>query len=187
MKTTSNKSVPLLLLGIAGCLALLPWQRWLGGAPAHEERLTERIAQYAGLRQQEDWVSVYGLMDLRDRRAVPLPRFLTLYGLGAVKTVSIKEKSRQVDVGLGTANVVLTLEGELRLEKLPPNVRRSLQPQDPQQLRQTGDFATEWSWADGDWWLRMDKEALTGRTADGKEIAPAANQVVDPAQVPGKK
>lgn len=169
----------LLLAGIAGCLFLLPWDRWMGSAPRHEGRLTERIAEYVKLRQLEDWPGVYALTALSDRQRVPLARYLVLYGLGAIKANGIKEKVRQVDTAKGTAVVELTLDGELRLDRLSPQVRRSLGPQDPKNLVKVSDFTTEWAWIDGDWWLRMDREALTGVNSDGKQITPAGNTPTD--------
>ena len=174
MNALSNKPIVLLLTGgIAACIALLPWGRLLADAPDPEARLTQRVAEYAKLRQQDDWLQIYAMMDARDRKAVPLPRFLTLYGRGSLKTISLVEKAREVDLPKGMATVVMTLEAELQLDKLPAERRRSLGPQDPAQLRKSADFATEWFWDEGAWWLRMDVEAVTGRSADGKDIKPA--------------
>lgn len=173
MTTTAvNKTlIPILSIGILVCLALLPWKRWCGPDP--ETRLGVRIAEYAKLRKQEDWIAIYSLMDARDRKAVPLPTFLTLYGRGTLKTIELTEKVRQVDRPNATALVTMTLDAELQLDKLPASYRKSLGPQDPANLRKTADFATEWSWSDGEWWLRMDKEATTGKSSEGRDVTPA--------------
>ncbi len=177
MSVSSNKVVVgLLLAGIATCVALLPWGRWMGGVPLYEARLTERTTEYARLRQEENWPAIYSLSDARDRRKITLPKYLVLYGLGAIKANAIKEKSRQVDTANGTATVQMSLDGELRLDRLSAQIRRSLASQDPQDLHKVSDFPTEWSWSDGDWWLRIDREALTGRNAEGKEIKPASEK-----------
>ncbi len=167
--STRRFTIALLLVGIATCLALMPWGRWFGSSA--DEKLTRRIAEYAQLRQQDDWVNIYAMADARDRRAVSIQRFLTLYGSGAIRTVSLIEKSRQIDVSAGTAQVELTLDGELRLDKLPPAARQSLRMEDPAARRQSGEFTLHWAWQDGNWWLRMEREAVTGRTPDGKPIS----------------
>lgn len=160
-----------LSIGIVTCVALLPWGKWFGEAP--EVRLAARVAEYAKLRKQDDWVAIYSLMAPRDRKVVPLPNFLMLYGRGTLKTIDLREKSCEVDRPNAKAIVTMTLDAELQLDKLPPNVRRSLGPQDPAQLRKSSDFATEWEWADGEWWLRMDREAITGKNAEGRDVTPA--------------
>lgn len=169
MNSPSRKlTIVLLSLGIAGCIALLPWSTWFDKPPA--EKLSDRVAEYVRLRLQDDWVSIYGMMDARDRRAVPIQRFLVLYGSGAIRTVSLTEKSREIDLAAGKAKVELTLDGELQLDKLPAGARSSLRLQDPSALRQSGEFPTDWDLVDGTWWLRMEKQAITGRTPDGKPI-----------------
>lgn len=166
--STRRYTIVLLLVGIAVCLALLPWGRWFGASA--DEKLTQRIAEYVQLRQRDDWVSIYAMADARDRRQVPIQRFLTLYGSGAIRMLSLSEKSREVDLANGAAKVEMTLEGELQLDKLPPSARQTLRLEDKSALRQTGDFTSHWAWRDGNWWLRMEREAVTGRTGDGKPI-----------------
>ncbi|MFY9345838.1 MAG: hypothetical protein WAT39_25325 [Planctomycetota bacterium] len=169
--TRSNKPLLLALTGgIAVCAALLPWSRWLGPATDPHALLGDRAAEYARLRQAEDWVNVYALTDAHDRKAVPLVRFLSLYGRGTLKTKSLVEKSRAVDLPAGTATVTMTLNAELQLDKLPAAMRGSLGRQDPADLVKVTDYTTQWTWADGTWWLRMDPEAVSGVTAEGKAI-----------------
>jgi hypothetical protein len=168
--STRKFTAGLLSVGIVGCLALLPWGEWLRGRTSPDAALSARLAEYVALRQADDWVGVYALTDARDRKLVPIQRFLTLYGSGAIRTVALTEKSRQIDLAAGTAMVELTLDGELRLDRLPAAARRTLAPHDPSALRQSGEFTSHWAWRDGTWWLRMEREAVTGRTADGKPI-----------------
>jgi hypothetical protein len=165
----SNRTftIATLSVGIATCIALLPWASWFGKSP--DEKLSERIAEYVQLRLQDDWVNIYPLTDGRDRRAVSIQRFLSLYGSGAIRTVSLTEKSRQIDLEAGTAEVEMTLDGELQLDKLPASARSSLRMQDPAARRQTGEFTSQWAFYDGNWWLRMEREAVTGRR-NGKPI-----------------
>ena len=173
MKTPRNKSFTLLLLaGSAICIALLPWSRWMTDPDA---RLTARVSDYAKLRKEADWVKLYSMMDARDRKAVALPQFLTLYGSGALKVHDLTENSREIDVPNGTARVNFALDAELQLDRLPANVRRSLPAQDPAQLRKKESFDTFWYWESGEWWLRMDPEAVSRRSSDGKEITPVGD------------
>ena len=173
MKNSSNKLLAgALIVGTGACVALLPWSRWLAVEPDPEQQLTERIARYAELRQQADWVEIYALMDEKDRNKVPLARFMGLYGSSPLKVISITENSRKIDMAAGKAETNLKLEAELQLDKLPLQYRRSLGPQKPEDLRKTDDFSVTWVWADDEWWLRMDDEARTGRTKDGKAVKP---------------
>ena len=176
MSSSQNKSnkgvIALLAVGIAGCIYMMPWGQWLHAQPSHESRLTERIAEYGQLRQQEDWVKVYDLMDQRDRNKVPRGRFLALYGPGALKVNSIVEKSRAIDTDKGIADVTLTLDGELRLDRLPARIRSTLGPTKPEDLKKQSDFTVQWAWSDNEWWLRMDNAAVTGKNAEGKQITP---------------
>jgi len=170
MNPSSNKTFTLLMIGgIATCVALLPWSRWLANPDA---RLTDRVAQYAQLRKEGDWVKIFAMMAAQDRKVVPLAQFLTLYGSGALKVIEMKEASREIDVPHGTAIVKLSIEAELQLDKLPASYRRSLGPQDPSQLRKTERYNSHWFWDEGEWWLRMDPEALERRSSDGKAINP---------------
>lgn len=169
MKTSNNKfAIALLLAGIATCLALLPWGSWFG--PDYEQLLTDRVALYSELRQKDDWVKLYELMDERDRNAVPIRRFLALYGSGPLKVEALTEKSRSIDAEAGVADVELTLDARLLLERLPPRMRGSLQGTSPEDLQKTSEFTTQWAWSNDNWWLRMDREAVTGRNAEGKPI-----------------
>ncbi|MBL8727869.1 MAG: hypothetical protein JNM25_05530 [Planctomycetes bacterium] len=165
---TRKFTIALLLIGISACLALLPWGTWFG--KSFDEKLTDRVAEYVRLRIQDDWVGIYAMTDAKDRRVVPIQRFLTLYGSGAIRTVSLTETARQIDAAAGTAQVDMTLDGELQIDKLPPQARATLRLQDPTATRQSGPASFQWVLRDGEWWLRMDREALTGRTADGKPI-----------------
>ncbi|MBL9078262.1 MAG: hypothetical protein JNL08_12200 [Planctomycetes bacterium] len=169
MKTSPNRSVAaLLVIGSAICLALLPWSRWFG--KSLDEKLTQRLAEYVQLRIAEDWVSIYAMVDPVDRRVVPIQRFLVLYASGAIRTISLTETSRAIDLEKGTAAIEMTLDGELRLDRLPPETRKTLAPHDESSRRQTGAYTANWSLRDGQWWLRLEREAVTGRSSDGKPI-----------------
>lgn len=181
MNPSSNKTFSLLMIGgIATCVALLPWSRWLATPEARmadrvaqsEQRLTERVAQYAQLREEGDWVKIFAMMAEQDRKVVPINQFLTLYGSGALKVIEMKEESREIDGPHGTAIVKLAIEAELQLDKLPASYRRSLGPQDPAQLRKKERYHSHWYWDEGEWWLRMDPEAVSRRSNDGKDIKP---------------
>ncbi|MBL8748025.1 MAG: hypothetical protein JNK78_02620 [Planctomycetes bacterium] len=176
MNSFGNKSVTVLLsIGILGCVVAMPWGRWLHSAVEPEAALSERVAEYVRLRKADDWMAIYSMTDASDRQACPLAQYLSLYGMGTLKVVSLEEKKRKIDAATGEATVDMVLEGELQLDRLPPKVRRSLGPQDPSALRKSGPFATEWRWREGNWWLRMDREATTGLSADGKQVRPAGN------------
>lgn len=169
MSSSTHKfTLVLLVLGIGTCVALLPWSRWLG--KSYDEKLTERLAEYVQLRIDEDWVKVYAMVDAEHRRQVPIQRYLQMYATGAIRTVSLTETSRHIDTATGMATVDMTLDGELRLDKLPASARKSLRVGDASATRQTGPCTLEWKLRDGTWWLRMEHEAVTGRTRDGKPI-----------------
>ena len=171
MKSSTNKfPVVLLLIGIAICIALLPWGRWFDKSP--DEKLSERLAQYVQLRLQDDWVAIYGLIDAEDRRVVPIQRYLQLYGSGAIKTLALTETKREIDLATGTAHVELALDGELRLDRLPASTRASLRLDDKTATRQSGPCPLKWNLRDGAWWLRMDNQAITSRAEDGRQIQP---------------
>ena len=167
----SNKIVvALLLVGTAACLWFLPWSEWFGGPGSYERRLTARVQSYCELRQQDDWAKIYELMDLRDRAKVPIARFMALYGAGAIKVHDLQSVSQTIDSSSGVADVELSLTGELVLDRLPAKYRQTLTGYKPDDLRKEENFQVQWSWSDGDWWLRMDRQAVTGRTPDGRRI-----------------
>lgn len=169
MNANSNRLVPILLLiGIALCIALLPWGRWFG--KSRDELLSERVAEYVQLRLAEDWPAIYSLIDPGDRRIVPMQRFLVLYGSGAIKPLALSEISREV--GATEAEVELNLDGELQLDRIPQSARNSLAGHDPAARRQAAPFETKWKWRDGKWWLLLDEQARTGRV-EGRPIVPA--------------
>lgn len=171
MKAQGKLFPVLLVVGSAVCLALLPWSRWFGPSMEPNELLTARVGEYVKARTADDWVAVYGLTAARDRKAVPLQRFIALCGQGVLKTIGMTEKARNIDVPKGEASVTFALEAELQLDRLPPNVRHSLHVESPNDLRKTDEYASSWYWESGTWWLRMPPEAVTGRAADGREIS----------------
>jgi len=169
MSSSTNKyTVVLLLLGIGTCIALLPWSRWLG--KSLDEKLTERINEYVQLRIEEDWIKLYGMTDPEHRRLVSIQRYLQLYGSGAIRAIALTETSRSIDAEKGEARVEMTLDGEVRLDRLPAAARSSLRLDDPSATRQSGPCSLDWKLRDGNWWVRLEHEAVTGRSRDGKPI-----------------
>lgn len=183
MNSPRNKTFTLLMLGgIATCVALLPWSRWLADPDA---KLSARVAEYAALRKEGDWVKTFSLYAAQDRKLVPLTTFLQLYGSSPLKVLDMAESEREIDIPNGTARVKLTIEAELQLEKLPAATRRSLGPQDPAQLRKKESYDSHWYWESGDWWLRMDPEAISRRSSDGKDIKPVSATTNDDKRAGG--
>jgi len=173
--SSSRKVVAgLLILGIGTCIALLPWQRWLSGVPTHERILGDRVARYIELRKSGDWNAVYALMDPRDRARKTQFEYLRLVGNSPLKVHEMTDKAHTIDWQKGTATVTLSLDCELNRASLPAYIQNL--KADPGSTRKTDDFQTDWAWSEGTWWLRMDREVLTGKTADGRLINPQGPQ-----------
>lgn len=162
----------LLLAAILACIAMLPWGRWLQGPPPDARKLLdERVARYVALRKQDDWQTLYSLTDERDRKKIARPLFLTYFGQGLLKVQGVTEQSREIDVGKGVAVIKFEVEGELDYDSLPARIRSGMRGRpDAAALKRTAPLETEWSWNEGTWWLRMDRELVTGVTKDGKTI-----------------
>jgi hypothetical protein len=67
---------------------------------------------------------------------------------------------------------------ELVPAKLPERFKRGFRAPAPEQLRQRGEITVDWVWRDGEWYFRMDREIVSGRTEAGESAVPptSANQ-----------
>jgi hypothetical protein len=63
-------------------------------------------------------------------------------------------------------------------EKLPKPFD-TLQEEHEEHLRKTGSDELRWVWREGDWYLRMQREFITGKAPDGRAI-----QGIDPKAFP---
>jgi hypothetical protein len=176
--STSAKTI-LLLAATAVCLFLLPWKEWFG--PDFEAtartRLNQRLASYKELRISDGWEELYKMTDPAHREKVDLARFLQIYATGAVKILDVDTRRIEVDPKTRIADCTFAVKGEMVPSKLPPQFRKNLQlPSDPAErlaaLRTEDDVTISWIYKGGEWYFLMDREVLTGKSADGKDIVP---------------
>lgn len=138
--------------------------------PSREERLADRFDQYVSLRIADDTVALYEMVAPEQRAKMDLPTYIQFYGQGVFKTHSIVQHAVDLDVDLGTATMDVTTDGELNVDRLPPNVSASLRVDDADALRQKRQHPLEWVWRSGDWYVLIESDVLEGQTADGKPI-----------------
>jgi hypothetical protein len=163
-----------LVVGIAACVALLPWGEW-SGVPFENvarSRLEQRVARYQELRRKDDWPALYEMTAPGQRRRVDRQSFLGLYGLGVLRIHRIDTKAIEIDTAARTALVAMTTVGELVPEKLPAQFRK-VRVDDPAGLRQVGDIEIAWVWDDGEWYFQMDREVVAGVDGKGRAVIPA--------------
>lgn len=189
MKAPGKTTIKLviLLLGIVACIAWLSrdlFAETFDGVAS--SRLAERIAQYESSRESNDWESVYELVDPKHRKIVDKDRFLNIFGSGVLHTREVETVSSDIDSENRTAKVVMKTDGELVVERLPPRYRRSLKVTDPAQLRRQSDLELTWVWRDGNWYFQLDRNILTGRNSEGREIRAVKNAPAKKSE-PGKK
>jgi len=136
-----------------------------------EERLQERIERYMELRLADDHHEVYLMHDPEQRKLKSEAEYLTVFGTGIVTLAEIELVDYKIDFAMKTAKTDFMQTIVLQPELLPPPFNElDEESKKPEHLRQAGPLAIDWQWRDGDWYVRMDREFVTGRSADGREL-----------------
>ncbi len=135
-----------------------------------EEDLRERFEEFAEVRSTEDWQAMYELVDPVEREKVDLGSFLNFYGRGVLRAHSTELVEIEFGEGNRSAMVKVATDGELVIEKLPPQYRSNLRVDDPAQLRGVQQHTIPWVWRQGEWYYRLDPEIVTGRDPTGKPV-----------------
>lgn len=137
---------------------------------AEERALRERFELYRKLRLQDDFVAMYDLSDPEQRATIDLRTYLSYYGHGMVRFHELRLDSLEFDWPHGEATVTATTNAELLVDKLPSSYRVSMKNgEDDTRIEAPNSFA----WVrrgDGQWYLRMDQQIVSGRTADGRGV-----------------
>lgn len=154
-------------------LAFTGWELAHGrrsSASPTAESLDARLQTYVDLRLAGNWLALYGMVAPQQRETVPELKFLAAYGTGVLTLHSLTVKSREIDAAAGTAMATMSLDAEMKAERLPEPYRSSLQIDDPAQLRKSHEVVIAWVWTDGEWYFELDPELLTGRDRRGRKI-----------------
>lgn len=131
--------------------------------------LQQRLKDYVALRLADDWGPLYEMADPTHRKDVNLVTFLAFYGQGYVHFTDIRVNGTRIDEAKRTAVVDLTSEGDLQLDRLPPQFR-NLREEHPEHLHQSKDHQLAWVWANDNWYFQMDPEVVNGKTANGEVV-----------------
>lgn len=143
---------------------------------AAEAGLRERFELYRKLRMQDDVVAMYDLSDPDQRAKIDLRTYLSYYGHGMVRFDELRLDSIEIDWERGEAIVTATTSAELLVDKLPRNYKLSVK-QGADDTRIEAPNAYAWvRRGDGQWYFRMDQQIVSGQTADGRGVQPAADQ-----------
>lgn len=134
-----------------------------------EAMLKQRMDQYLALRLADDWAALYPMADPAHRKEVDLIAFLAFYGQGYLKFNEIRVNATRINAEKRTAEMDLTSEAELMVERLPAKFRNVREPH-PEHTHQSQDHKLYWVWADNDWYFQMDPEVVTGRTVTGEVV-----------------
>jgi hypothetical protein len=157
---------------LLGTLGLGAWhlQRDKDDFSGAEPRLEKRIDQYLELRRKGDWSALYEMTDPRHRLVVDLKRFLNVYDHKALKLHEIRCTSFEIDPEARAADVHLFTSAELDPSQLPEQMRASFHEEHPEHLKQEREHTQRWVWFEGDWHYLMDREIVSGRARDGREV-----------------
>lgn len=136
-----------------------------------DQLLAARMDEYIAMRKANDQVALYGMMDPEQRAIKTLPEYLKFHDLDVLKIIEMTWADPRVDVETGTARVRLDSTVELQPSKLPPPFNK-LQEEHEEHLRQSSSEELDLVWrkAEGDWFLRMDRTFVTGKSPDGRQI-----------------
>jgi hypothetical protein len=136
---------------------------------AGADRLTERMDQYVALRRADDQVGIYQLTDPEQRKIKRLEKYLEFYGTGILKVIDMTYDDIRVDADANLARVRLKTTLQLIPERLPKPYN-NLDEEHPEHLRRSGEEELDWVWREDDWYLRMQREFVTGKSADGRSL-----------------
>lgn len=143
-----------------------------------QEKLDARMDQYVALRMEDDQESIYRLTDPEQRKIKSLRDWLTFYGTGILTPIAFEVASTKIDTESELATVMLESTVRLNRDRLPEPFN-TLQEDHEEHLRKTQTDELTWVWREGDWYLRMQREFVTGRSADGRAL-----QGLDPKSLP---
>ncbi len=162
------------IVALAGAVGFGVW-RMTGGAKdafaMAEDRLGERVEEYLALRKTDDQVAIYNLMDPEQRKIKDLRTYLEFHVPGVIKTIELSWENPHIDAATRRATVMVNSTVELVPGRLPPPFS-DLKEEHEEHLRREGSEELEWVWRDDNWFLRMDRTFVTGKSPDGREIRP---------------
>jgi hypothetical protein len=163
-----------LALAVVGAGLLAWWRPWVP-SPATEARLLERVAEYEAARKAGDVRLLFDLTVPDEAEAVGFDAYRGFYRQDMTRFHGLKLVDSRVDLAEGRASTEVAVDYEILPDRLPGAFRRNLQVPDGTGLRQHGQISLDWLWVHDDWYLRVDRVALTRRSADGRSAA-----VLDP-------
>jgi len=167
---------------IAAAVSALGWafldddERRVDPFAGADGALRQAASEYARLRTQEDWPGLYELVDPMERARVPWATFLPAFSHGALRVDALSVTSQSIDPAARRAKVEFLLDAHLVPERLPATFRQGLRISDTSKLRRQEPLLIDWVWRDGQWYFRLDRELVTGRTATGQSVAPLTMQ-----------
>jgi hypothetical protein len=177
---------------LAAGIAVLLWILLTRQSPieASRQRLNERTAQYAALREANDWPKLYELVDPSERKKTSIAHFMSVYGTGVLPVTKAVVKEVVFDPNKTVAKTTIQIDAELDISKLPPEAR-NMQLGDPAQRRTSGPCELQWVWRGGEWYFRLDEQATRpdshGRTPKPLTPPPETKPAPDPGAAPEKK
>ena len=173
-ETSSNSSNPVrivlsavLLAGIGGLLWMLLDQE--SHTEAAQRRFKERVAEYAQLRKDNDWVKLYDMLTPEHRKRKSLADFLQIFGTGVLKVHEMELLEYVMSPNDRVAEASLSVDMELDQSRLP-EIARNVRIPDPSAKRRQEVLKLGWSWKDGDWYWHMDGQVLSGKDSQGDNI-----------------
>jgi hypothetical protein len=136
-----------------------------------EAKLQLRMDEYLALRRADDWVALYQMTNPKDRAALTLNEYLSVYAHGVIKLHEVRADRIELDPVRREARAFLTTDGELIPSRLPAKYRRGFREEHPERLRQTTTHELDWVWLNGQWFYQIDRDVVSRADASGRSVS----------------